>query len=52
MFRKLPRNDTLALVVYGVLLFGLPLAWVGNAFIHGQRPFEAPIPVSAAILSR
>jgi hypothetical protein len=52
MFRKRLRNDIVALAVYGALIFGIPLAWVGNAFIHGQRPFATPIPASAAIPTR
>jgi hypothetical protein len=41
-------KDFLALAVFGFLIFGLPLAWIGHAYIQGQRPFETPISASAA----
>ena len=52
MFSKLLKSDAAALVFYGVLIFGIPAAWVCNAYIHGQRPFTAPIPASVLIPTR
>jgi hypothetical protein len=52
MFSKLLKNDALALAFYGALLFGIPAAWVCNAYIHGQRPFETPAPASVNIPTR
>ncbi|MHB1204423.1 MAG: hypothetical protein ACYCZX_02560 [Rhodospirillaceae bacterium] len=52
MFSKLLKNDVAALLFYGVLIFGLPAAWVCNAYIHGQRPFATPAPASAPIPTR
>ena len=46
MFSKLLKNDAAALVLFGVLLFGIPAAVVAVAFVQGQRPFAAPVPAS------
>ena len=52
MFSKLLKNDAVALAFYGFLIFGIPAAWVVNAYVHGQRPFAAPIPASASMPTR
>ena len=52
MLKKFLKNDAAALVLFGVLLFGIPAAVVTVAFVQGQRPFATPVPAAGAVPSR
>lgn len=44
--------NRLVFVLCAVLLFGIPLAWVGQAYLHGQKPFETAPPAWAPTPTR